>query len=96
MRDANEAMPAPEPAWLDFELGLRGTALLDEPTPTSERGEEPDARWIEREDRDPESYDPRWARGTLAPPSDPLTGAKPGLARTTPAVAPAGGRGKTG
>ncbi len=96
MHDANEAMPTPEPAWLDFELGLRGTALLDEPTPTSERGEEPDARWIEREDRDPESYDPRWARGSPAPPSDPLTGAKPGLARTTPAAASAEDREKTG
>jgi hypothetical protein len=94
MREANESMPAPEPAWLDFELGLRGTALLDEPMPASERGEEPDARWLEREERDPQSYDPRWARGSVVPAVEGAPG--PGLARTTPASVVTDGREKTG
>jgi hypothetical protein len=96
MREANEEMPAAEPAWLDFELGLRGTALLDEPMPASERGDEPDARWIEREDRDPESYDPRWARGSVIPPAPQPRPEGPGLARTAPAPEAGGEREKTG
>jgi hypothetical protein len=70
-----------EPSWLDFELGARGSALLDEPAPVSERDDEPDARWLEREERDPNSYDPRWeATPVVTAPS-----VRPGLARTAPA-----------
>ena len=68
-----------EPSWLDFELGARGSMLLDEPAPMSERDEEPDPRWLEREDRDPNSYDPRWdAEPVVVPPPSQ----RPGLART--------------
>lgn len=74
-----------EPSWLDFELGARGALLLDEPAPMSERDDEPDPRWLEREDRDPNSYDPRWdAEPVVVPPAS----ARPGLARTAPAAEP--------
>ena len=95
MREATDAQPAPEPAWLDFELGLRGLALLDEPTPVSERGDEPDARWIERESRDPASYDPRWDRGPLVAQDEVRPSSRPGLARTAP-VTVGEGREKVG
>lgn len=82
-----------EPAWLDFELGARGATLLDEPAPVSERDDEPDPRWIEREERDPNSYDPRWEAEPVAlpgssAPSSPRGVERPGLARTAPAVTP--------
>src|SRR5688572_6680167 len=37
------------PAWLDIALAQRGAAFLDEPPPPSERDDEPDPRWLERE-----------------------------------------------
>lgn len=81
-----------EPSWLDFELAARGSALLDEPAPVSERDEEPDARWIAREDRDPSSYDPRWdAAPVVTPDGAPGAGpasVRPGLARTAPSADP--------
>lgn len=83
-----------EPSWLDFELAARGAALLDEPAPVSERDDEPDARWIAREDRDPNSYDPRWDADPVVTP-EAGTGAaagpasvRPGLARTAPSSDP--------
>ncbi len=80
-READDA----EPSWLDFELGARGSALLDEPAPVSERDDEPDARWIAREDRDPNSYDPRWeAEPVVTPTSGGPVSVRPGLARTAP------------
>jgi len=95
MRELTETQPVTEPAWLDFELGLRGVALLDEPMPVSERGDEPDARWIEREDRDPASYDPRWERGSLVAQEEVRPSSRPGLARTAP-VTVGEGREKVG
>lgn len=95
VHDPAEGRLVAEPAWLDFELGLRGTALLDEPMPSSERGDEPDARWMEREDRDPESYDPRWERGAPSG-DDARASVRPGLARTTPAASGDEKREKTG
>jgi hypothetical protein len=83
-----------EPSWLDFELAARGAALLDEPAPVSERDDEPDARWIAREDRDPNSYDPRWdADPVVTPDAAPSAAAgpasvRPGLARTAPSADP--------
>jgi hypothetical protein len=79
-----------EPSWLDFELAARGAALLDEPAPVSERDDEPDARWIAREDRDPNSYDPRWDAEPVVTPvaaAGPAS-VRPGLARTAPSADP--------
>lgn len=82
-----------EPSWLDFELGARGSMLLDEPAPMSERDDEPDPRWIDREDRDPNSYDPRWeAEPVVVPPPSQ----RPGLARTAPPAVEPQRREKTG
>jgi hypothetical protein len=82
---SDAAGAAAEPSWLDFELGARGGALLDEPAPVSERDDEPDPRWLDREERDPTSYDPRWdAEPVVVPPAS----ARPGLARTGPSTAP--------